>query len=133
MTRVCLPTATLLLVMLAATRAASAEECTEFTVPDVKNADAVKEADAADTAVKLANDKLPADPDGALAAFNMAWSLRTQRCNPEVLVRVAEVREAKNDPSAAWDLYRLIESIKIIGPASLPADNPWRTAVHKAA
>ena len=65
MIRLYLPTAAAALTMLVAARSASAEDCTEFTVPDVKSADAVKEAGAAEDAVKLANDKLPGDPDGA--------------------------------------------------------------------
>jgi hypothetical protein len=124
--------AILLPAALSLTRAASAEECTEFTVPDVKNVDAVKEAEAAEAAVKLANEKLSFDPEAALTTFTMALSLRTQRCNPQVLVQIAEVRETRNEAAAAWEIYHLVEGIKLIAPATLPADNPWRTAIQKA-
>ena len=49
--------ALLALAVLAQARSASAEECTEFTVPDVADAAAVKEAAAADPAVKKAHQK----------------------------------------------------------------------------
>src|SRR5438876_813494 len=114
-----LPTAVLVLAMLAPARSASAEECTEFRVPDDTNAAAAKEAERADAGVNAASNKLkpndpkvPSDPEAALTELNMALSLPTQRCNPKVLVQVAAVQEAKNNSAAAWDIYHLVESIR---------------------